>query len=274
MNLQNGSQSQRPRVAICFYGLPRALPNTHASILEKLVTPLREHADVTCLAHLFETSAEPGEFVDHDVRALLQLDDLVLEPPNACLDRWSFERIRSYGDFWDNDGVSLRNLVHQLHSLHQVAEMALAAGVERCLFARPDLRYHDSMQPVAEQLIASASGQVFLPGWQRWKGGLNDRFAFCSGPSAIRALAQRANLMLDFCDRTGRPLQAEQLVAYALWRHGIGWSDLPIRASRVRANGAQVEEDFSIHSVRWTRQKLRLRAQWLRRGIWPGRISA
>lgn len=261
----------RRRVALCFFGLPRALPQTSESIRENLIAPLAAQADLVCLSHLYDGSAEPGEEVTYDTQSLLHTDHHEQEPPGLCLSQWGFDGLLAYGDYWQNGGVSLRNLVHQLHSLHRVTQMAQKAGAEHCLFVRPDLLYHDSLERSVSDLLRCDADRVFLPDWQHWKGGLNDRMAYCAGPKAIEAYGKRADIMHRFCKATRSPLQSEQLVAYALWQAGLPWSRLAMRASRIRANGAQVSEDFTPRRARRLTQKLKLRTKWMLSGNWPGR---
>lgn len=257
----------KAKLAICFFGLPRALSLTAGSIQQNLIAPLSQKAALQTYAHLYATSAEKGETVPRDLQGLLPLTACQQETPAECsaLDR--YDALLSHGDYWDNNGVSLRNLILQLHSLHQVTQMALEAGAEQCLFARPDLLYHDSLAPHMDRLLSAPRDRVFLPTWQHWKGGLNDRMAFCNGPKAIRAYGTRLELALQFCQDTQSPLHSEQLVAYTLWYHGLRWSPLPMRATRVRSDGQHNPEDFGTNRLRKARQKLRLRARWWRLGV-------
>lgn len=259
-----------PKLAICFFGLPRALDKTAPAILENLIGPLAQRGDLQCFAHLFSSSAQQGESVLAKADDLLPLTGCQYETPGDCQALGQSKDLLQFGDYWDNGGVSLRNLILQLHSLQRVTEMAQQAGAEHCFFARPDLLYHDSLAPQLDRLLSTARDQVFLPDWQHWKGGLNDRMAFCSGAGAMRAYGMRAGMALQFCRSTQSPLQSEQLVAYALWCKAIPWATLQMRATRVRADGQHMAEDFGRHGLRRARQKTRLRARWLRRGIWPG----
>lgn len=261
------------RIALCYFGLPRALEHTAPSLRACLEEPLRAQAEVIRVGHFFDSSAQPGERIAQDAGARLLLDALETEAPVPDLEswdaRWGGAHLRAHGDFWGNDGVSLRNLLHQLHSLDRVTGLARAAGADACLFARPDLLYHDA---VPDDLVRAArrGAPVWMPAWQHWKGGLNDRFAFCIGDDAIRAYGMRGRLAQSFCARTASPLQSERLVAYALWTAGIAWRPLAMRASRVRADGRVVSEIFRERRLRQARQKAMLRARWLSRGIRRG----
>jgi len=224
------------------------MPSIEANILG----PARTAGKTQIYAHFFRqrsiADARTGESGQLDVEEhrLLRPDWLELEEPDLCLETWDFEGLKRHGDFWQNNFLSLRNLVHQLHSLNRVTEAALADGAKICLFLRPDLRYHDSLVSAVTRAAAAARADkalVQLPRWQPW-GGRNDRFAVAAGPAAIAAYGQRVTRLIEFCIATGGPVHSEQLVAYALDRAGISVRTIAARASRVRLGGGERYEDF------------------------------
>jgi hypothetical protein len=241
-----------PHIAICFFGITRSLSHTLPSIEKNALDPARAAGTVRLYAHFFQqralAEARSGESgaIDPDEQRLLRPDWLQLEEPDDCLAQWDFETLKRHGDFWDNGFRSLRNLVHQLHSLNLVTQAALADGARVCLFLRPDLRYHDSLGPAIARALRSAredQNLVQLPRWQSW-GGRNDRFAIVAGAKAIAAYGGRVTHMAGFCTTTGSPLHSEQLLAHALAAAGITVRPIGARASRVRLNGRERYEDF------------------------------
>ena len=141
------------RIGVCFFGITRSLRFTIPSIQENLLAPAREFGDVVSYAHFFDQrnicNPRTGEFgaLDVEEHKLLPIDRLVLEEPDICLQTWRFDDLRTHGDAWNDNFISLRNLVHQLHSLNEVTKMAVSDGVDLVIFARPDLQYHDSLRP-------------------------------------------------------------------------------------------------------------------------------
>src|SRR5690606_6498475 len=129
--------------------------------------------------------------------ALLVPDWLELEEPDLCLAEMDFETLKSYGDFWKDEFRSLRNLVHQLHSLDRVTNAALDWKPDVCVFARPDLMYWNSFDRVLGEAIQAPHRTAFVPSWQHWRG-LDDRFAVCIGANAVRAYGTRKHLALEF----------------------------------------------------------------------------
>lgn len=240
------------RIGVCFFGITRSLKFTYRSILENILTPARKFGDVKIYAHFFDQrqihnprTLEFGPLDDHEHK-LLFADRLVLEKPDACLKTWDFDHLESFGDAWSDNFGSLRNLVHQLHSLNEVTKLAVSDGVDLVIFARPDLRYHDSLSAVIRKASRGKGPRVVLPCWQHWERGYNDRFAICFGDRAIDAYGRRIERALEYCQSTQSGLHAERLLRYSLLS-----SDLPpfctrARASRVRIDGGQVDEDFRI----------------------------
>lgn len=254
------------KIAVCFFGITRSLTHTHASIEMNVLAPARSLGTPRIYSHFFQQegldnprSGEKGRMNSEEYR-LLNSDWLRLEQPEECLGRWRFEALKAWGDSWGDDFRSLRNLIHQLHSLNAVTEAALAEGTEICVFCRPDLRYHDSLRnPLrqAQKVHDTAGGATaFLPFWQA-HGGRNDRFAICVGREAIAAYGQRIRLAEQFCRERAEPLNSEYLVAYSLAQRAIAVRQIAPRASRVRLDGVQRYEDFSRPLIRQIKQRTR-----------------
>ena len=212
-------------------------------------------------AHFFDQakidsprSGETGE-LRRGEHALLAPDWLKLEEPGACLPQWHYDKIAAFGDHWKTDFSSLRNLVHQLHSLHTVTSAALADGAEICLFCRPDLRYHDSLAPMLDAGLKARGDAVFLPDWGAWHG-MNDRFALAVGRRAIAAYGQRAEGALRYCRTTGKPLHAERMLRMRLEEARVPVRMRPERASRVRADGQEAEEMFEPFAAMKRRHRI------------------
>lgn len=256
-----------PRIALCFFGITRSLRHTVTSIETRAIRPARAAGEARIYAHFFRQrrldharTPETGE-LDPDEHRLLDPDWLEMEEPEACLETWDFEALKGYGDFWQNEFYSLRNLVHQLHSMNRVTAAARADGAEICLFLRPDLQYHDSLAPAigrARRALDAGRPLVQLPWWQAWNGH-NDRFAIATGDAAIAAYGSRVTQLAAFCAETGGPVHSESLVAYAMDKAGIPVRTIGARASRVRMNGNMRYEDFLPAPLAGLRRGLRER---------------
>lgn len=236
------------RIALVFFGITRALRLTLPSITENLIAPARAIAkEVRLYGHFFAQTAisnpRSGEegTLDPEEYRLLQLDEVELEAPGACLDLYPVAEMQAQGDAWGDGFASFRNLVHQLHSLKRATLLAEGFQPDIVIFARPDLLYHDSAAEQLDLLARSRRTFVVVPDWSRWHGH-NDRFALVKGAEAVAAYGSRADRMAEYC-RRGKRLHSERLLKYAL--NGQRVRTVAMRASRVRANGMQVLEDFT-----------------------------
>lgn len=251
-------------VSVCFFGITRSLRHTFPSISANILAPARRLGEVRVYSHFFRqievVNPRNGEvgMVDPDEYQLLSSDKIELEEPDTCLAQWNFEDFKRYGDFWSNGFVSLRNLVHQLHSLRRVTNAALADGVPGetlMVFCRPDLRYHDSLAQPLALAVAAVEDLALLPRWQAWTGR-NDRFAICRGVRAASAYGLRVERAQAYCAATGGPLHSERLLAWSLAEAGIPVRTIGARASRVRVDGTERWEDFAHPVISRLRRRL------------------
>ena len=165
------------RIAICFFGITRSLSHTIESIEKNIFTPARTFGTVRVFAHFFNQkevqnprSGESGKF-DAKEYTLLNPDWVHLEEPDDCLAIHGFETLKAYGDSWEDGFNSLRNLVHQLHSLNEVTKAASEWAPDIVLFVRPDLFYHSSVGKHIATALKCESASVILPAWQNHKNG-------------------------------------------------------------------------------------------------------
>lgn len=178
---------------------------------------------------------------------LLRPDVLKISEPDVDVDPEKTSKLLSYGDVYQDSGLSLRNLMHQLYSLKIVWAAAQEWAPDAVIFARPDLRYHDSAYSCVKRALQFLRPAVYTPRWQQWLGGSNDRFAICIGKKAAESFASRLDLASDYCNSENCEggLHAERLLLYSLLRSGCYNFSTNLTASRVRANGQTVVEDFA-----------------------------
>lgn len=255
-------------LAIAFFGVTRSLYYTNASIHRSFLDDLRRDCDAQVFCHFYQQSRienpRSGEYSEFDPAEykLLAPDHLELESPFACLGASGFTAFQAYGDFWDDGFLSLRNLVHQLHSIRRVTAMVLEKGNTSCLFVRPDLEYLDPLARTVHTAIARPRDRVLLPAWQNW-GGFNDRFALCVGRKAIAAWGNRLDTALEYCLVNETPLHSEGLVRYVMDKAHLPVELIPHRAGRVRAHGGKVSEDFAVERAKILKLLARRRAKLL-----------
>lgn len=238
------------RIVVAFFGITRSLSLTVESIRANVVSPARSVGETVLVGHFFDQNfvenPRTGESsaLDPTEYKLLGLDSVQREQPSACLERWDFDRIRSNGDHWKNGFTSTSNLVHQLHSLWSVTKIALEYDPDIVAFVRPDLRYHDSLETAFMLAARARRACMLIPRWQ-WYGYLNDRFSICRGVRAIQAYGLRVERIPSYFIHLNRPLHSETLMRFAVDCSGLRIVPIEARASRVRAGGEVVAEDFS-----------------------------
>ncbi len=254
------------KIAIALFGIPRGSAVTMPTIEEHFIRPARAAGECRVFYHLYLqdriTNARSGEdaAMPADAYAPFQDFDGELEAPELCLQQHPFDRIRSFGDFYQDDFRSIRNLVHQLHSLQRVTRRLAAWEPDVVLFLRPDLRYSAGFSAAELARVAARPRRCVIPDWHWWSG-YNDRFALC-GPEIFRAYGERIDCMTEYCRSSGRPLHSERLVRHALRRGHASVRTTRIQASRVRVDGQVKPEDFAAVPTAASRRR-RMELAWL-----------
>ncbi len=238
----------KPRIAIGFFGLSRSLKWTLPSIRENVIEPARQLGEVRLFAHLYQqthiTNPRSGEdnSLDPEEYRLLECDEVTLEAPGQCLQEAQYDWILSHGDAFHDNGKSLANLIHQLHSLQVVGKMIEAWNPELIVLIRPDLYYKDSFFKVLSDQLHRSEQYISVPNWQ-WYGGVNDRFAVGSKRACL-AYTSRIELAPLYLEKKGGPLPAERFLRFCLNFHGLIPVAVPLKACRVRASGRMENENF------------------------------
>lgn len=247
-----------PRICVCFFGLNRSLSLTYDSIRENILGPLQrtglEHHVYAAFMQVEGAFSNPHSG-EHGVRSEtdshLRLNARRIELiDQAAFDRdFDLERFRPYGDAWNDNYVNTRNLCRALKSLERVTELWRDDGWsanDLFLYLRPDMIYHDPFDLPCYLGWLRRSGERLLatPRWALYSG-LNDRFAIM-GRAAAQAFGYRSR-EIDAClAATRQPLHAELFLKYIADTHRLLYRPyfLKLRATRVRANGTQVDESF------------------------------
>lgn len=244
---------RRPRIAACFFGITRSLRHTFLSIEQNVLAPLRAIGDLKVISHFFTQadisnprSAESGS-LDLEEYKLLDSSRIVLEAPDACLQQWKYAELCLFRDYWGDGYLSLRNLVHQLHSLREVWRMSLEFEVDVTVFLRPDLLYMDSFSALTQDLLRKDEG-ILYPDWAH-HGGINDRFCVCLDPKSSAIYARRAESLLSYYSALPKKANGERFLMKTLVDGGVRISPRYLRASRVRFDGRVVDEPFRRPSI-------------------------
>lgn len=244
------NRTQRPRIAIAFYGITRSLKYTIDSIRENVIDPARVVGEVTVFSHFFKqadiNNPRTGEVgaLDTEEWQLLQPDVSKLDEVDLDLEDRYIRELMPYGNAWEDEGQSLRNILRQMVSLQRVTTMIQERlpTVDLVFFLRADMEYHDRF-PVGEWINVIRPYTVMIPFWQ-WSGGLNDRFAIC-GRQSYAMYGARVTRSLAYCQHHHKPMHSERLLMFVLMRSPIQLAVTSMRATRVRSNGQRASETFS-----------------------------
>jgi hypothetical protein len=237
------------KIAVAFFGINRSLKHTIRSIEANILAPLKAIGEVRVYGHFFELleidNPRSGEAtrLESAQHELISFDSVILDKPDGCLSRFNLEKIYSAKDPYLDSYKSIKNLLHQLHSLDSVTELIRGSyEPDAVAFVRPDLYYHDSFRGPMLRALRADANSAFLPPWQTY-GGYNDRFAIC-GAECYLAYGGRAKALNGYVG-AGRPLCAELFLYYALRKARVEIFALDVPASRVRADGRMEDELFA-----------------------------
>jgi hypothetical protein len=236
------------KVALAFFGLPRAATATFPSIESRLLAPLRRHAELRVFHHLYRQShvinprsGENAPLAPANY-ALFDAFQGELEPRDPLARHPLLATFQAHGMAWEDGDFSLNNLLWQLRSLERVTALMEPWAPDVAIYARPDQVYHDALRLFDLRRAAACASEVALPGWGSW-GGYNDRFAIC-GQAVFATYGNRIRQAAAYCEQTGAPLHSERLLRFVLDGAAIPVRPLTLRASRVRIDGRVESEPF------------------------------
>lgn len=243
------------RCLIGFFGLTRSLRHTAGAIEAGFYAPLRQAGIATLRAGHFNLPAsidnprsrECAIPPDRTESALLHLDLCWIEPQQDAVIAGEMAVARRFPDMFGDGYRSLANLCHQLHSLARLWSLLALLGAaddDLVLLLRPDLLYLDVLDPATHLApLIQGHADLIVPGWQSW-GGMNDRFAFCTGRAA-RLYANRIRLFRSGCEAMGT-MHPESFLALVLRDSGLRVASTGFRAARLRAGGQIAANDLPM----------------------------
>ena len=237
------------KIGIIFFGLPRCSALTVPSIQNFIIDELKKHELFieSCLSLqtsvLNVRSDENHQIEDINYDFFRSYPHQFIEP-DSLLDMKLHAELLRFGDAWEDNGASLRNLLLQLASMQKAYLNCKKNECDFYIFVRPDLIIQD---PIPLQNFISRFADkhaIMLPGWQ-WFKGVNDRFAIAS-KSAADAYGLRYDHLLSFCRNSHRPIHSERFLSSQLSSHQIIIKTCTTRMSRVRASCQARDEVFSV----------------------------
>ena len=244
------------RISICFFGITRNLNITFPSIENNIINPSKKLAKVKIFCHFYdikkidnqrskEFNIKPQKNWD-----LFDADELISDPPDLFLEEMNLDIVYKFGDRYEDEFKSIKNILHQLNSLQRVFSISKSFNSDITIFARPDLLYLDSFEEIIKLNLSTNNDDIAVPSWMGFRG-LNDRFSICNSCYSSEIYCSRIEKIkeyLKYYSKSG--LDPENLLYYAIKNSNSKINFMNIRAKRVRANNIIWEEDFRIeHSL-------------------------
>eukprot|EP00002_Diphylleia_rotans_P004679 TRINITY_DN13575_c0_g1_i1.p1 TRINITY_DN13575_c0_g1~~TRINITY_DN13575_c0_g1_i1.p1 ORF type:complete len:396 (+),score=80.74 TRINITY_DN13575_c0_g1_i1:55-1242(+) len=261
--------SDKPRVAICVYGLvQRSLKYTYESIQEKVLDNLaKEGFEYDIFGHTYEVPLLTNAW-SNEKHHRLRLEDLnyinfttILVQNETLIDAYlDFPYFQKYGLFvywkrqsqgaWDPLYNSLRQLYSLEQSWHLMNNYALSCKLQyhAVIFLRADCLFKT---PVTLKNLQISDNTAFIPAYHsKLDEVYNDKFAITSARGSF-VLATRLHSAKHFCFNAGhgRPFHSESLLYYHMQLNMMQRADYNISICRVRSNGVVQKSsvDSCIH---------------------------
>ena len=238
------------KTAICFYGITRYLEGSIPSIKKNIFQPASRLGEFKVFCHFYnlktlsnERSGENKIYLKNNWH-LFNADKLLIDEPNFFISDY-LPIIKNYGDAFDDNFKSIKNLLHALYSLKKVFNSINEYKADSFIFARPDLIYYDSLEKYLYKSLITKEDYIFLPAWQSHYG-FNDRFSICSSRNAAIIYSQRIDYAIDFCKTNLQYLHSESLLKFVIKKNNCKLFFMSSKAARVRANKKIKKENFFL----------------------------
>ena len=234
------------KTAVCFSGTARSLQYTHKNIKEKLILPLGD-----CDIFSFISKNNHCEKFNKFFSNMRQTKKVVIEEDQnfdsslyKFRPNWPDPRSGSTKDVY----LKMISSRERLGQILLDYEKQKNITYDRVIFSRLDIKYFDN---VVDSLSNLDLNNLYVPDFHNTFGGqidgCNDRFAVSSRENMINYFNLPQSI-LDF-QASGGCLHAETFLKWHLVEKNINIKNLPVRFTRVRSNGEEI--DTRIANGNW-----------------------
>lgn len=236
------------KVAICFFGIVRGSNYSIPTIKEYIYKPLQDAGiKYDIYLHTYSNS-EPYD-------GLGEFTNLSITDQNDFLRSPIINKIKQYGDHWNNNFKSLENLLCQLNSLQIVTKMWDPKNYSCVMYLRPDLYYHEPIYigHINNILQNPTSNMIYIPKWL-WctiphqppynQKGVNDRFAYGTA-TAMKIYGNRFKHILTYCETHNCMLHSEYFLTKIFQEYSVQVEVCTQHASRLRKDHMIREAEFN-----------------------------
>ena len=185
----------------------------------------------------------PEDWCLQNCDVILKLDDSVVWSEIQPL----FLKLKKYGDAWNNDFESLKNLLLQLYSMNSAYDL-INCRTDIFVSLRIDLEYIDNISDAdlsfSKPCVKIPAPYVpFCTNICEFFYGFNDRLLISNSAEYCKIVLKRFDFALSYCSQTNLPLHAEYFLRWLCKYYNIKKTVLNMRASRIRCNGTVAEMD-------------------------------
>lgn len=240
-------------IAVCFFGLTRALKYTLPSININLEKIQEEGHTITKFLHTYDLkkltnirSNEKDIELDIHEYKLLEPDFFKItnqeEYLNKIKSNGDFDYYKRAGDPWNDDYKSLQNLLCQLNSLFLVTDMWVKSNInfDLIMYIRPDLRYNTIILDDIHKCVKKR--KLSVPKYPI-KNQLFDRFSI-SIPEYAKYYGYRIKDAREYVNNNNS-LHSETFLSWVMRKHKVPYDEkLNLKGIRVRASGVENAHDF------------------------------
>ena len=243
------------KIAICLYGLYRD-ESWYESFKKNILDVLTSNGiEYDIYIHTYynvklnlKRSNEFGTLktnIENDIKCkyIIKEDHELILNKNKDL----FESAKKYGDAFNNDFESVKNLLLQLNSLKKVTSLWVnESKYDQYFYVRLDTLFHDKIDI---DFISKYSNNktLFTCNWLA-SFGINDRFSI-GDYNVMKIYGNRINYIFDYMNynKEKRPLHSEKLVNFICYKYNIINIELEnFKFSRIRLNGVLKNEPWHL----------------------------
>ena len=227
------------KTAVCFTGTGRSLQHTHQNLKDVLIGNLGD-CDVFILVSDNPHSNKAREFFE----TAPQLKKILIEKEPE----YDITKLR-FRSSWPSGALSSRQIYIKMIESRKRCNQLLSSYekennivYDRVVFSRLDVKYfkNDWGWDTLNNLNLN---QLYVPDFHNTFGGVvngyNDRFAL-SNRSNMGAYFHIPDSIDNFL-KTGQSIHAETLLKWHLEQHGISVKKIPLRFTRVRPDGEEID---------------------------------
>ena len=235
------------KTALCFIGTARSLTHTHENIKEKLIDSIGD-----CDVFAFLADNPCAHKFDEYLGGLPQVKMIVIEEePEYDISNMIFR------PNWPNVNSTCQIYIKMIrarqncNSMLEAYEKEKGFQYERVIFSRLDVKYFGEVNLYLRNLDYRF---LYVPDFHNTFGnvinGYNDRFAV--GNRKDMAVYFNVPNSIEEFNRLGGQISAETLLKWHLLKGVVEVKKIPIRFTRVRESGEEIDLRLADRALQWS----------------------